>query len=308
MFNNLARVGAMRVAVLGSGNFGSVIARNVARNLQNINEFSVKEVKMWVHDEQVNGKSLVDIINDERVNVKYLPGVKLPDNVIATRSIEDACSDADILLFIVPHQYLPGNVYYILDSCILLTNIFCFNVLHCVGCISGVLSKLKGNIKPSAIGVSMIKSLDFGPRGPKRCSELIQRYCIVHIHCCTVQCNTLLYTAVTQLGGMSYYITSQCVFHLIFHPYLYTALYYTIYTILYTILYYTLQLYYTTLYTILYNSILHLQRAESGKHGGADGSKPGSGPGRRQLCRSHAGLSGSWDHAAPAQCVRKFVF
>ena len=116
----------MRVAVLGSGNFGSVIARNVARNLQNINEFSVKEVKMWVHDEQVNGKSLVDIINDERVNVKYLPGVKLPDNVVATRSIEDACSDADILLFIVPHQYLPGNLYYIMNSCVLLTNIFCY--------------------------------------------------------------------------------------------------------------------------------------------------------------------------------------
>ena len=77
----------MRVAVLGSGNFGSVIARNVARNLQNINEFPVKEVKMWVHDELVNGKSLVDIINDERVNVKYLPGVKLPDNVIATHVV-----------------------------------------------------------------------------------------------------------------------------------------------------------------------------------------------------------------------------
>lgn len=112
----------MRVAVLGSGNFGSVIARNVARNLQNINEFSVKEVKMWVHDEQVNGKSLVDIINDERVNVKYLPGVKLPDNVIATRSIEDACSDADILLFIVPHQYLPGKytTFWIVAFCSLI--------------------------------------------------------------------------------------------------------------------------------------------------------------------------------------------
>lgn len=40
------------------------------------------EVRMWVFDEQVDGRSLVDIINTEHENVKYLPGVKLPSNVV----------------------------------------------------------------------------------------------------------------------------------------------------------------------------------------------------------------------------------
>ena len=31
------------------------------------------EVKMWVYQEQVDGKNLTDIINTEHENVKYLP-------------------------------------------------------------------------------------------------------------------------------------------------------------------------------------------------------------------------------------------
>ena len=41
------------------------------------------EVKMWVLEEMINGKKLTEIINTEHENVKYLPGFKLPENVVS---------------------------------------------------------------------------------------------------------------------------------------------------------------------------------------------------------------------------------
>lgn len=40
-------------------------------------------VKMWVFEEMVNGRKLTEIINSEHENVKYLPGHKLPANVVS---------------------------------------------------------------------------------------------------------------------------------------------------------------------------------------------------------------------------------
>lgn len=39
-------------------------------------------VKMWVFEEMVNGSKLTEIINSTHENVKYLPGHKLPENVV----------------------------------------------------------------------------------------------------------------------------------------------------------------------------------------------------------------------------------
>lgn len=39
-------------------------------------------VKMWVFEEMVNGSKLTEIINTTHENVKYLPGHKLPENVV----------------------------------------------------------------------------------------------------------------------------------------------------------------------------------------------------------------------------------
>ncbi len=38
---------------------------------------------MWVFEEIVNGEKLSETINTKHENVKYLPGVKLPDNVVS---------------------------------------------------------------------------------------------------------------------------------------------------------------------------------------------------------------------------------
>lgn len=39
---------------------------------------------MWVYEEIIEGKKLTDIINETHENVKYLPGHKLPENVVST--------------------------------------------------------------------------------------------------------------------------------------------------------------------------------------------------------------------------------
>ncbi len=39
-------------------------------------------VNMYVYEELVNGRKLTEIINEDHENVKYLPGHKLPANIV----------------------------------------------------------------------------------------------------------------------------------------------------------------------------------------------------------------------------------
>ncbi|KAI0231866.1 glycerol-3-phosphate dehydrogenase [Massospora cicadina] len=61
---------------------------------------------MWVFEELVDGRKLTEIINSEHENVKYLPGVKLPENVKAVPELVEAAKDASILVFVSPHQFI----------------------------------------------------------------------------------------------------------------------------------------------------------------------------------------------------------
>uniref|UniRef100_A0A673L2B7 Glycerol-3-phosphate dehydrogenase [NAD(+)] n=1 Tax=Sinocyclocheilus rhinocerous TaxID=307959 RepID=A0A673L2B7_9TELE len=72
-------------------------------NARNNSKFD-STVNMWVFEETVNGRKLTEIINTDHENVKYLPGHKLPENVVAVPDLLDAAKSADILLFVIPHQ------------------------------------------------------------------------------------------------------------------------------------------------------------------------------------------------------------
>ena len=100
---------------------------------------------MWIYDEVVDGRKLSEIMNNDGLNPKYLPGVPLPRNLVANPDLAESC-DADILFFVVPHQFLPAT-----------------------------LEKMRGLVKPNAIAVSLIKGLDIGPDGPKLLSQMIHR-------------------------------------------------------------------------------------------------------------------------------------
>jgi len=102
---------ALRVAVMGSGNWGCAIARIVAWNCQRLQDFD-ERVAIWVREEEVDGERLTDVMNDRHENVKYLPGHELPHNLIAVPDAAEAARGANVLIFVLPHQFLDG----LLDS------------------------------------------------------------------------------------------------------------------------------------------------------------------------------------------------
>lgn len=95
-----------KVALIGSGNWGSAIATIIGVNAERHPHFD-NEIKMYVFQEQVDGKNLTDIINETHENVKYLPKIKLPTNIVAVPDVVETAKDADILIVVIPHQFVP---------------------------------------------------------------------------------------------------------------------------------------------------------------------------------------------------------
>ena len=103
----MAAAGGKKICIVGSGNWGSAIAKIVGENVSRYpDKFYAAAVKMWVFEEIVDGKKLTEIINTTHENVKYLKGHKLPENIVAVPDIVEAASDADVLIFVLPHQFI----------------------------------------------------------------------------------------------------------------------------------------------------------------------------------------------------------
>lgn len=83
---------APRIAVLGSGSWGTALAISLARN--------GRPVTLWSHSAEA-ARSLAAA----RENRKYLPGFKLPDSITVTGE-DAAIADADILVSVVPSEFL----------------------------------------------------------------------------------------------------------------------------------------------------------------------------------------------------------
>lgn len=103
---HVRRTKALKVAVLGSGAWGTALARLIATNVARLPDFQ-KEVAMWVHEEMVDGRKITEIINEDH-KTKYLPGFDLPHNILAVPDPVEAVKDAHVLVFVVPHQFLDG--------------------------------------------------------------------------------------------------------------------------------------------------------------------------------------------------------
>jgi len=137
-----------KVTVVGSGNWGSTISKIVAENTKAHPDLFEEEVQMWVYEEDVelDGKKekLTTVINSRHENVKYLPGIKLPSNLIANPSLQDAVHNSSVLVFNLPHQF-----------------------------IGKVCKDLKGHILPFARGISCIKGVNVTDDGVSLFSEWI---------------------------------------------------------------------------------------------------------------------------------------
>ncbi|XP_036599988.1 glycerol-3-phosphate dehydrogenase [NAD(+)], cytoplasmic-like [Trichosurus vulpecula] len=123
---------------------GSAIAKIIGSNVMNSRTFD-EEVKLWVFEETVDGRNLSDIINEEHENTKYLPGYKLTPNVVAVPDLVKAVSNADILVFITPHEF-----------------------------ISKTCSEIAGHLKPEAFGISLSKGIQESPGSLRLSTDIIR--------------------------------------------------------------------------------------------------------------------------------------
>jgi glycerol-3-phosphate dehydrogenase (NAD+) len=134
-----------KVTVIGSGNWGTTVAKLVAENTREHADIFEEDVQMWVYEEDVviasdsphydpavgdKPQKLTAVINTRHENVKYLPKIPLPSNVVANPSLVDAVKDSSILIFNLPHEF-----------------------------IANVCRQIKGQILPSARGISCIKGV-----------------------------------------------------------------------------------------------------------------------------------------------------
>lgn len=116
---------------------------------------------MWVFEEQVSvteaskqydpnsefstqKHKLTELINHFHENVKYLPNIPLPSNIIANPSLQDSVKDSTILVFNLPHQF-----------------------------IGGLCDQMKDSILPYARGISCIKGVNVSSEDIKLFSESI---------------------------------------------------------------------------------------------------------------------------------------
>ena len=82
-----------QTAVIGSGAWGTAVAKIIAEKGKNI--------ALWSLEEETR-----DDINLRRENSRYLPGVKLPENITASCDIIEAANNREFLILTVPSIYL----------------------------------------------------------------------------------------------------------------------------------------------------------------------------------------------------------
>ncbi|XP_037683164.1 glycerol-3-phosphate dehydrogenase 1-like protein [Choloepus didactylus] len=124
--------------------WGSAVAKIIGNNVKKLQKFA-STVKMWVFEETVNGRKLTDIINSDHENIKYLPGHKLPENVVAVSNLSEAVQDADLLVFVIPHQF-----------------------------IHRICDEITERVPKEALGITLLKGIDKGPEGLKLISDIIR--------------------------------------------------------------------------------------------------------------------------------------
>ena len=79
------------LSILGSGSWGTALAQAFSKNFEN--------VLIWGRD-----KKTVEDINVRKVNEKYLPEIKLSQNISASTDINTVFSQGDIVIIAVPTQ------------------------------------------------------------------------------------------------------------------------------------------------------------------------------------------------------------
>ncbi|EWC88193.1 glycerol-3-phosphate dehydrogenase (NAD(+)) [Plasmodium falciparum NF54] len=106
------------------------------------------KVKMYVKEEIVEEEKLSDIINKKKENIKYMKGMKIPENILAISNLKEVIDDADLLIFVLPHQYLDNVLDEIVQN---------------------------NNLKKNARAISLIKGIKMVRSKPQLLSDIIEK-------------------------------------------------------------------------------------------------------------------------------------
>ncbi len=82
-----------KIAILGGGSWGTALSKLLSENGH--------QVTVWLRDE-----AQCKLLSIERVNRKYLPNVKIPENIVFTSDINEAAKNSEILLIATPTQHI----------------------------------------------------------------------------------------------------------------------------------------------------------------------------------------------------------
>lgn len=97
------------VCLIGTGSFGTAIARIVADNLQrqsqNENPLYNPTLKLWARR-----SSLANDMNEAKENRQYLPGAKLPSNIQVSSNLDQVLEGCQVVIIGIPSNYLSREV------------------------------------------------------------------------------------------------------------------------------------------------------------------------------------------------------
>ncbi|WP_172189098.1 NAD(P)H-dependent glycerol-3-phosphate dehydrogenase [Lentilactobacillus kribbianus] len=89
-----------KVAVLGAGSWGSILASVLDEN--------GSEVRLWSYNEKQ-----VQEFNEEHTNKKYIKDFTFSDSIVAYNNLDEAIDGADDILFVVPTQVTRGVAHQV---------------------------------------------------------------------------------------------------------------------------------------------------------------------------------------------------
>jgi len=102
----------MKISVLGAGGWGTTLAILLHYNGHN--------VTLWEYK-----KSYARHLLKKRINTDYLPGIKIPKEVLITSDIEESSDDKNLIVLAVPSQFLRDVIkkinYHTIEDTILVS-------------------------------------------------------------------------------------------------------------------------------------------------------------------------------------------
>ncbi len=83
----------MKISVLGAGSWGTTLAIHLSKNSHNVD--------LWERD-----RERLELLKQDRESKLFLPGISFPDDLNITDNIESSISEAEMIVFAVPSQFM----------------------------------------------------------------------------------------------------------------------------------------------------------------------------------------------------------